>query len=374
MKVVVATDSFKGRMTAEEACRTIRDAFLEVNSALEVVLKPMADGGEGTAAAMIAARGGAWVPVRVMGPLEDMQVDAGYARFPDIKSALVEMASASGLILLRDDQLNPLKTTTFGTGQLVQQAVADGVEHLWLAVGGSATVDGGVGAAAALGWSFLDSAGHPIGLGGGELQRIAHIEPPDDFSLPRVQVLCDVDNPLCGEHGAARVYAPQKGATPDMVEHLEAGLQHLADVVAAEVGKDIRDLPGAGASGGLSAGAAAFMNAELVSGIDTIVSASGLAEELATSDWVITGEGRFDAQSLRGKVVKGVAKAAAEAGTKVGVLAGSVEVTETEYRAAGIAAAVPTQKPGIARDYALEHARDLLFTTAQEFAGKHLVG
>lgn len=372
MKVVVATDSFKGRMTAEEACRRIRDALRAVHPGLDVVLKPMADGGEGTAQAMIAACDGEWVPQEVMGPLDSMRVRAGYARFPGLHAALVEMAAASGLTLLREEDLNPLKTTTFGTGELIRAAAAEKPERIMLAVGGSATVEGGVGAATALGWRFLDEQGRPVGLGGGELHRIARIERPAGLSIPDVEVLCDVDNPLLGEHGAARVYGPQKGATPGMVEQLESGMTRLAEVVLAQLGRDIRGIPGGGASGGLAAGAAAFMNARLVSGIETIIAASGLREALRGAAWVITGEGRFDSQSLRGKVVHGVAQAARQEGVKVAVLAGSVQVEEAVYRRGGVEVALATQKPGMALDYALEHAAELLSETAREFAGRYV--
>ena len=221
MKVVVATDSFKGTLKAHEASEIIASAIRECAPETRLVIKPMADGGEGTAAAMIAAADGRWIAQTAMGPLPQMRVEAGFAWFAD-KTALVEMASASGLELLSAGQMDPLATTTYGTGQLIKAAVQYGARKILLAVGGSATVDGGLGAATALGFKFLDNAGNPVPLGGAGLEKLAKmVEPDPSLLLSRddgrpvpVEILCDVDNPLCGERGAARVYAPQKGATP----------------------------------------------------------------------------------------------------------------------------------------------------------------
>ncbi|MEJ2704116.1 MAG: glycerate kinase, partial [Sedimentisphaerales bacterium] len=312
MKIVIATDSFKGTLRAEEVCRIIAEVIRGALRDAEILQKPMADGGEGTAKAMLAATGGQWIPRTVMGPLEQMRVPAGFARLPD-GATVVEMASASGLERLSPEQMDPIRATTYGTGELIQAAIEYGASKILLAVGGSATVDGGVGAATALGWRFLDERGAPVPLGGGGLERIARIVPPASLLRPvdggepaAVEVLCDVDNPLCGEKGAARVYGPQKGATPEMVERLEAGLAHLARLVREQLGRDIANVPGAGAAGGLAAGAIAFMNATLVSGIETMMAHSDLRRELESADWVITGEGCFDRQSLSGKVVAGV--------------------------------------------------------------------
>ena len=350
MKIVVAMDSFKSCLSAICACKIIEDTLRSIYPDFEIISIPMADGGEGTAQALMAARGGKWIERQVTGPLPEMKVKAGFAFFPDTKSrlretkprlrgtkvALVEMAKASGLELLTHKQANPLKTTTFGTGELIRSAAEYGAKKILLAVGGSATVDGGVGAAQALGWQFLDSKDNQIGLGGGQLEHIAKIIKPEKLNLPEIEVLCDVDNLLVGSNGAARVFGPQKGATPEMVERLEAGLKHLAEVVKKQLGKQIDTIPSSGAAGGLAAGAIAFMDAKLVSGIETIIKESGLAEEIKDAGWVITGEGRFDSQSLRGKVVSGVTKAAKKVNAKVAVIAGRVAVSEKEWRDFGI--------------------------------------
>lgn len=393
MKIVVAMDSFKGSLTATRACDIVAEAIRSSQPDATVVAKPMADGGEGTAVTLMAAAGGEWVPLDVMGPLPEMRVNAGYVWLPDTRTAVVEMATASGLPLLRPDQYNPLKTTTYGTGQLIQAAIERGADQILLAIGGSATVDGGVGAAMALGWRFLTADGREIGLGGGALSEIREIFPPTNGSgdpcpvtgdpkdesratghespLDRrptaVKVLCDVDNPLCGDHGAARVYGPQKGATPQMVELLDANLSHLAARVKDQLGENIKDLPGSGAAGGLAAGAVAFLDARLVSGVDEVIAQNGLRQELSDADWVITGEGRFDTQSLRGKVVSGVARAARESGAKVAVLAGQVLLPPELYRRAGIEISLPLMTGSMTADYAIARAESLLAEAARGF-------
>jgi len=392
MKVVVAMDSFKGSLRAREACAAVRAGILDALPGAEVLVSPMADGGEGTAEALIAATGGEWVPAQVMGPLPEMRVEARYAWLPSGRSvgedandhrfagdgsgALVEMAVASGLELLEGSERNPLETTTFGTGELLAAAAARGAERLWLAIGGSATVDGGTGAAMALGWRFLDERRRPVGFGGGELERIAHIEAPEPASraLPHVTVLCDVDNPLVGEEGAARVFGPQKGADPDMVVALERGLAGLADVIERDLGKDVRYVPGAGAAGGLGAGALAFFGADLMSGVDAVMEATGLEQALSGADWVVTGEGRFDEQSLRGKVVAGVAEVARRSGVQVAVIAGSSMISPERASGLGLGALEVSAPADLSFDEIVDRAEDLLAEAARRFAVTELRG
>ncbi len=372
MKIIIVMDSFKGTLSANQACEIVAESIAERVTSAELVVKPMADGGEGTAQAMIKAANGQWVPHRVMGPLPDMQVEAGFAWFDSDRTALVEMASASGLELLSREQMNPLKTTTYGTGQLIKAALQYGAQKILLAVGGSATVDCGLGAAMALGWEFLDSHGNPVLLGGEALERVAKIIEPKKLELVPVEVLCDVDNPLCGEHGAAGVYGPQKGATPEMVEQLGKGLMHLAVLVQEQLARDIDNVPGAGAAGGLAAGALAFMNATLVSGIETVMTRSNLRAELRSADWVITGEGSFDRQSLYGKVVSGIANLALQSHTRIAVIAGEVSVPEKEYQKLGIETAISCRTKDMSLDYALANSRELLQLASQRFAKEYL--
>ncbi len=371
MKIIVATDSYKGTLKAPEACRIISDAILECIPDAHVVIKPMADGGEGTVMAMIEAAGGRWIGLKVMGPLASMQVDAGFAWFED-KTALVEMASASGLELLTSDQMNPMKTTTYGTGELISAAIEHGAGKILLAVGGSATVDCGLGAAMALGWNFIDEKGRSVPLGGEGLAHVRTIIKPDKPVAVPVEVLCDVDNPLTGENGAARIYGPQKGATPEMVRQLEEGLAHIAALVREQLGCEIETLPGAGAAGGLAAGAAAFLDATMVSGIKTVMERSGLRAELQSADWIITGEGSFDSQSLRGKVVSGVLQMARESEVKVAVIAGKVNIPQDQSRRAGIEAAISCKTDEMTLDYALKNSRELLKAATHRFAKQYL--
>ncbi len=367
MKIIVALDSLKGSLDATNACKIIGATIHEVVPSAEIVLRPLADGGEGTAEILLSACGGEWIPVQAMGPLPHLQIDAGYAALARPDRIVVDMAEASGLTLLREDQRDPLRTTTFGTGELIADAFVKN-RPVWLAVGGSATVDGGVGAAMALGWKFLDAKQNSIGFGGGQLEKIAKIIPPPQHAWPEVEVLCDVTNPLCGPNGAAKIFGPQKGATPTAVEKLERGLLHLAEIIHRDLGIDVLSLAGGGAAGGLGAGAVAFFGAKIKPGIATIIEAVGLRDELRDADWIITGEGSFDSQSLGGKVVSGVIAAAREAGVKVGVLAGRIGLDDDACRAAGIDATHALVTPLIQSDFAMTHVRELLAERAREFA------
>jgi glycerate kinase len=276
------------------------------------------------------------------------------------------MAKASGLDLLRVDQLDPMAASTFGTGELIADALRMGARDLWVAVGGSATVDGGTGAARALGWRFLNATGKDVDLGGGGLEQIRRVVPPRrrPDEATRCRVLCDVENPLLGEDGAARVFGPQKGATPDLVERLEAGLGNLAEVLLQDLGRDVREIPGAGAAGGMAAGAVAFLNAELVSGIDAVMDATGLDAALEGADWVITGEGRFDLQSLGGKVFSGVLARAQRARCRVAVVAGAFDMDPPTAREVGVDAWEATMRPDMALDEALARGPELIEAAA----------
>jgi glycerate kinase len=388
MKVVVALDSFKGSLRASVACSAVKRGILDVLPEADVRAMPMADGGEGTADAVLAATGGRWIPCDATGPLPDKRVKAGYASLPapaawrewsgaaaaDGPSALVEMASASGLELLPAADRNPLRTTTFGTGELIGAATTAGASRIWLAIGGSATVDGGTGAASALGWKFLDKRGEPIGLGGGTLAKLDHIAPPPAHrsKLPPLAVLCDVDNPLLGPQGAARVFGPQKGADAGMVEALEAGLARLADVIERDLGRDVRELRGAGAAGGFGAGAVAFFAAVLRPGVQAVMEAIDLERALQGADWIVTGEGRFDEQSLQGKVFSGVSGLARRAGVPLAVICGSSPFAPAAAPALGIAELELASPWGRSFDEIVDEAEALLAAAARRFAAKCL--
>ena len=367
MKVVVACDSFKESLPARAVCETIAAALRQARAGTEIVVLPQADGGEGTVDAVLETLAGQWVSVDVMGPLPHLTIEAGFAWFATPPRALVEMAAAAGLDLLRADQRDPLRTTTYGVGQLLKAAFLHDAPVV-LAVGGSATVDGGVGAAMALGWRFLDDAGRGIGLGGGALRRLAHIEAPPNFAHTPVTVLADVDHPLCGPQGAAPVFGPQKGARAEDVVALAAGLERLAEVVKRDLGKDIAGLPGGGAAGGMAAGAHAFLGATLQSGGRWVREATELRTHIADADWVVTGEGRFDATSLRGKVVGGVIEDARATGTRVAVFCGACGLSEADWRAAGVAAVLPLCDGSVSAAFAMDHVRELLAERVRPFA------
>jgi glycerate kinase len=375
MKIVVAMDKFKGSLTASQACDAVARGLGSVcSSGTEIVSMPMADGGDGTVAVLLAGRSdGEAVVERVMDPL-GREMDAVYGWFPSTDWAVVEMARASGLNLLRSDELDPIRTSTRGTGQLMLAAIERGATKISLAIGGSATVDGGVGAAMAMGWKFLDAHGCPVGFGGGELERIEKIVPPDDRSAwPEIEVWCDVVNPLCGPTGAAQVFGPQKGATPAMVTRLDAGLRHLAQRVREQLGRDIDGVAGGGAAGGLAAGAIAFFGARLVSGIDAIMEATGFRDAARGADCVVTGEGQFDPQSFQGKVVTGVVNVARQQGARVVVLAGDcIGVEESRWRAAGIDEVIVVRPDGMTLGWAVQLAGALVEESARCWAMQRL--
>lgn len=366
MTVVVALDAFKGCLTAPEACTAVADGLRAADPAVRVRAIPMADGGEGTAAVLMAARpGGVWVHREVTGPLPEQRVKAGFLWFADDRTAVVEMAAASGLPLLAEDERDPMRTTTRGTGELLAAAAAMGARHILLTIGGSATVDGGVGVATVLGWRFLDAAGRDVAADGGHLLAIATIVPPLRPLWPRITVLCDVTNPLCGPHGAAAVFAPQKGATPQQVAQLDAGLRHLAKLVAGALDRDILAVPGGGAAGGLGAGMVAFFAATLTPGVTAVIDAAGLRPALQGAAWCITGEGCFDETSLKGKVVSGVVAVAREAGVSVSVVAGEVRMAPEGWHAAGIRDVRSLRQRGMTIGESLRRAPELLYDAAR---------
>lgn len=373
MKVVLAFDSFKGSLSAAEACRIAADALSELRTDIETILIPLADGGEGTAAALMAYRPGEWISAPATGPLAAMCVDAGFAWFPFDKTALVETASASGLTLLRHDERHPLATSTLGTGELLRAAADYGAQRILLAAGGSATVDGGMGAAHALGWRFLDEDARELPPCGRSLEHIARIvRPTREPSLPTMELLADVDNPLLGERGAARTFGPQKGALPADVLQLEAGLRNLARRIQEDLGLDVHEVPGAGAAGGLGAGAMAFFGARILSGIETILREVDFETSISGADWIITGEGCLDETSLRGKVVSGVLRCARAAGARTAVLAGRIKLSPDSWTQAGIAFAAPLAGSHLSTDQAIELAPQLLRDQVQHFAREWL--
>ncbi|MDD5014527.1 MAG: glycerate kinase [Atribacterota bacterium] len=312
MKIVVAPDSFKGSLTAVEVSDAIEQGIREIFPEAEIVKIPMADGGDGTVQCLVSVTGGEILKEKVTGPLGD-EVLASYGILGDKKTAVIEMAEASGLTLVPENRRNPLITTTYGTGQLIKFALDQGCRKMIIGIGGSATNDGGAGMVQALGAKLLDKDGEEIGFGGGELKKIFRIDTKhldNRLSDTKVLIASDVSNPLCGPKGAARVYGPQKGATPEVIEVLDESLAYFADIIKRDLNKDVKDIPGAGAAGGLGASLMAFLDAELRPGIEIIIEIVKLEQAIKDADLVITGEGKIDSQTIYGKAPIGVAKIA----------------------------------------------------------------
>jgi len=331
---LLAPDSFKESMTAKEVCIAMEKGLSRVYPDARFIHVPMADGGEGTVQSLVDASGGSLHTKQVTGPL-GLPVTASFGLLGDGETAAIEMASASGIHFVTKETKNPLLTTTYGTGELIRECLDRGVKKILIGIGGSATNDGGAGMAEALGAKFLDEKGQEIPRGGGGLACLSKIDTSGlDARLQGVEIVvaCDVTNPLCGEHGASAVFGPQKGATPEMVQTLDANLAHYADVIAVQLGRDVRDVPGAGAAGGLGAGLLVFTASELRKGVEIVLDYTELERKAGEADLVFTGEGGIDFQTKFGKTPYGVAAAAKRAGKKVVAVAGYVgDGIETLY-------------------------------------------
>lgn len=334
----VAPDSFKGSLTALEAASCIERGLKRALVNLAVRKIPMADGGEGTVRALVEATGGRLVRCKVQDPL-GRAVRAEFGVTGDGKSAVIEMAAASGMALLKPSERNPMVTTTYGTGQMIKAALDRKVHKIVVGIGGSATNDGGTGMARALGARFLDKAGKALPEGGGALRSLDSVDVSGlDPRIEKVdiEVACDVDNPLYGPKGAARVYAPQKGASPAMVAKLDRGLRRLASVVRRDLDLDISEVPGSGAAGGLGAGLMAFTGGVLRPGIDIVIDTVRLKRRLRGCRLIVTGEGRMDGQTAYGKAPAGVARVAKELGLPVIAISGSLGDEVSRVRSVGI--------------------------------------
>ncbi|KPK85124.1 MAG: hypothetical protein AMS27_08230 [Bacteroides sp. SM23_62_1] len=338
MKILIAPDKFRGSLTAAEVAEAIAEGIQTVIPECEVTKFPLADGGDGTASILTNHFKGELVHIRVHNPVFEI-IDAVYGYAEKIQTAFIEMSAASGLRLIPKEQQNPLHTSTLGTGEMIKDAINRGAQRIFLGIGGSATNDAGTGMAAALGYKFLDIKGNELKPAGGNLEYIHSINDsvllfnPSSIS---VRVACDVSNPLYGKNGAAYLYSPQKGATPEIVKKLDKGLRNFARVVKDKFGKDVSKLPGAGASGGLGAGAVVFLNASLTSGIKLVMEITGFEDYLRTSNLVITGEGKIDKQTFQGKVVDGVTQLAKKYSIPVLAICGDLLIDDHELTRHGI--------------------------------------
>lgn len=325
MKIIIASDSYKGSLSTLKVAESIEKGIRKVYEDANVIKIPVADGGEGTVDALVLGTNGRYEEVEVVGPLGD-RVLAKYGIL-DGDIAVIEMAEASGLTLVDNGRLNPLITTTYGTGELIKDAMQRGIREIYVGLGGSSTNDGGVGMAQALGISFKDRLGQEIGYGGGELHKIHEIDFASLHPLlkeTRIMVISDVLNPLCGPKGASNIFGPQKGATKETIEILDNNLNHLGKKIKEYTGKDIINIAGAGAAGGLGGGLVAFCNAKIHSGIDKVLDIANIDKHLVDADLVITGEGKIDGQSIFGKVPIGVSKRAKKYNVPVIAIVGSV--------------------------------------------------
>ncbi len=344
-KIVLIPDSFKGTLSSVEVCRVLRGCVERRLPGCEVRAIPVADGGEGSVDAFLAALGGEKVHARVAGPFFE-PVESFYGLTDGGKTAIVEMAACAGLPLA-GERRDPALTTTYGVGELIALAVEGGARKIILGLGGSATNDAGCGAAAALGVRFFDRTGTPfVPTGGtlGEVERIDVSAARERLRGVEITAMCDIDNPMYGENGAAYVFAPQKGAGPEQVRALDAGLRRLAGVMRRELGMDFAELPGAGAAGAMGAGVTAFLGASLQSGIESVLNAVDFDRAAADADLIFTGEGRLDSQSLRGKVVIGVARRAKRLGKRVIAIVGGAEGELEAAYAEGVTAVFTTNR------------------------------
>ncbi len=376
MHVVIAPDKFRGSLTATEAANAMRAGVARACPEAVCDLIPMADGGEGTAEAVVGATGGSWGVAEVTGPLGERR-RARYGRLGDGTTAVMEMAEASGLALVPKPRRNPLLTTTRGTGELLLEAARSGARTLIIGIGGSATNDGGAGLAQALGYRLLDANGDDLPAGGGALSRLARILPPEGghpLVGLEIEVACDVQNPLCGPEGTSAIYGPQKGATPDQVVELDAGLRHFAAVILRELNRDVAEVPGAGAAGGLGAGFLAFTDARLRPGIDLVIGAVNLVERLSKADLCLTGEGAIDRSSAFGKAVSGVAREASRRGVPVLALAGTLGAGFEALMDQGVSACFSLCSGPTSLEAASRRAPELLSQATEQAVRAFLAG
>ncbi|WP_420401762.1 glycerate kinase [Flagellimonas sp.] len=342
MKFVIAPDKYKGSLTGSQFCEAVEKGIQRVFPQSQILKKPLADGGDGTLEVVQDYLKASLETIKVKDPLF-RDIEAGYLLSQDKQTAYIEMSEASGYKLLRKEEMNCMHTTTLGTGQLLLDAMQKGAQHIVLGIGGSATNDCGMGMASAMGYAFLDANGNrlqPVGKNLVHANKIVDDETSGLLKKIQVKVACDVNNPLYGKNGAAHVYAAQKGASPEEIEILDQGLENFANVLQSHFGKDVRDVPGAGAAGGMGAGAMTFLNAQLVSGVDLVLEMADFDLALEDADWVITGEGQLDNQTAAGKTIAGVVKMAKTRQIPVAALCGSVNASIQQIQEMGLDYAV----------------------------------
>ncbi len=362
-KIILVPDSFKGTMSSIQICNIMEERLNKYFPKAQIVKIPVADGGEGSVESLVRAVGGEMVYAKVKGPYFDT-IESFYGILSDGETAIIEMAAAAGLPIV-GDRKDPSKTTTYGVGELIRHAIMDGCKNIIIGLGGSSTNDGGAGMAAALGVKFINKDGNVFVPVGGTLSEIESIDISEalDLSNLNITAMCDVDNPLYGVNGAARIFGPQKGADEEMIKLLDQNLSHFASIIKEQLDKDILDMPGAGAAGGMGAGVAAFLNAKLKRGIDVVLDTVGFNALLKGADMVFTGEGKIDGQSLRGKVVHGVAVRAKEQAVPVIAVVGDIGDDIEGIYDAGVCAIVSINRVAVPfEDAKLRSESDLTLT------------
>ncbi|MFJ7738594.1 glycerate kinase [Lysinibacillus sp. NPDC097287] len=369
MRIVVCPDSFKGSLSAIQVATIIKNAFHEVDETIIVDCVPIADGGEGTIDAFSASIGGELRVVIVQNPMME-RIEAGYLVLPD-GTCVIEMAQSTGLHLVKEELRNPLVATSYGMGEMVRHALDAGGRKFVVGIGGSATNDGGYGLLRALGMRFFDEHGKELAEDVLALQKLAHIDTSEfdeRISESTWDIACDVDNPLLGENGATLVFGPQKGVTKDIHMQLEQALAQLSEVVAKQVGNAVHEVPGAGAAGGVGMALLAYFPATLKRGIDVVSTTTGLAEKIARADYVITGEGYSDRQTLNGKAPLGIAKLAKEQQIPVALLSGKVAGGSIHALHSHFTIIMAAADEQMSTAFAMDNAEDLLFAKAKKLA------
>ncbi|MFV0399996.1 MAG: glycerate kinase [Oscillospiraceae bacterium] len=365
-KFILIPDSFKGTMSSSDICAIMAEQIAAVYPGAQAVSLPVADGGEGTVDSFLEAVGGEKRTLTVTGPLGE-SMEGFYGILGDGKTAVVEMAAAAGLPLVQGRE-NPLLATTFGVGELILDAAKSGVERIVVGLGGSSTNDGGCGAAAAVGVRFLNGAGEAFVPAGGTLKDIANIDISGLHPAVRdvrITAMCDIDNPMYGPSGAAHIFGPQKGASPAVVEELDAGIRHLAEVIRRSLGQNLDDVPGTGAAGAMGAGMVAFFGASLQMGIETILDVVQFDKLATDADIVLTGEGKIDGQSLRGKVVVGVARRASKLGVPVVAVVGDIGDNISEIYGQGVSGIFSINRVAVGMDSARTRSRSDMALTVE---------
>ncbi|MBQ0735545.1 glycerate kinase [Aquimarina celericrescens] len=366
MKVLIAPDKFKGSLSANQLCEAIASGVRKYDPSIEIVKHPLADGGDGSLEVLEQHLDLETVTITVNDPLF-RPIKASYKKHMDV--AYIEMAAASGLVLLSSEERNCMYTTTYGTGELILDAIKKGVRTIYLSIGGSATCDAGIGMAAALGYQFLDQSNQYLKPIGKNLNTITSILPPENINIlnnVRFITLCDVDNTLFGKQGAAHIFAAQKGANPEEIKILDQGLSHFSSIVFKQLGKDISEIPGAGAAGGLGGGNIVFLNSKLQSGIETMLEITKFSEVLKNTDLIFTGEGKIDQQTLNGKVIYGISKVAKIKKIPVYVISGASELSKSEIVSMGIQDLRTVLSASATREDAFTNTRNIVEQLAFE--------